>query len=218
MIPSVQKIVDRISEVFSIFDFSYFISGTTTYLIVCYGLWQYDLLQWPGTKLISIPISFLFAYLCGLITFAIGKLLRKCYVRYCLGKSMDDRFRTCFHAVVQYVREEEPRLRECATIADCKLYYTEMWSFLRQCEKAGATVAFINRYWVMQAVYEGLAASFLMGGVLGVILCSTKISFLSILIVITSFISFFFSCREGSRYADTQICEIVIAYKTFKFQ
>lgn len=213
-----QKIIDRISDIFSIFDFSYLVAGTATYLIICYGLWQYHLLQWSGNHIINGLISLILSYLCGLLSFAAGKLLRMGYIRFWLQEDVNARFFKCFNDAILYCRDADHPLMVYRTITDCKLYYTHMWAFLRHSHKAAATFSFINRYWVMQAVYEGLATSFLIGCILGVILCMTQITIIHIFILLFSVIAFFFCCHEGTRYAETQISEVVIAYKTFKFQ
>lgn len=214
---SIQKIVDRIYDIFSIFDFSYLVAGIATYLIVCYGLWRYELLKWSDNDFLNGTLSVLLSYLCGLISFTIGKSVRLFHIKYWLFEDVDERFMKCFNDAIIYSRDDNHPLKVYHTVHDCKLYYTEMWSFLRQCKEAAPTLSFVNRYWVMQAVYEGLSVSSLVGCILGIILCITKISTLHILIILTSIISLHFCCREGTRYAENQISEIIIAYKTFNF-
>lgn len=214
----IQKIIDRISDIFTIFDFSYLVSGITTLLMICYGLWHCDMLQWPDNFLIKGTFFVIMSYLCGLISFAIGKFLRPYYVILEGRGNINVRFMEKFRTVVAYGKDSDHPLKECTTEGECKLYYTEMWSFLRQCEGAASTLSFINRYWVMQAVYEGLAASFLIGAAIGVLLLCEACSFVFISIIIIGIICSLFCCHEATRYAESQISEIVIAYKNFKFQ
>lgn len=214
----VQKVIDRISDIFTIFDFSYLVAGITTFLIICYGLWHCDMLQLPDNFFIKGTLFIVISYLCGLISFAIGKFLRPFYVQLEGHGKINKRFFEIFNAAIVYSKDNTHPLKEYTTVKECKLYYTEMWSFLRQCEGAASMLSFINRYWVMQAVYEGLAASFLIGIGVGILLLWKTITFVSVLTTILCFICSLFCFHEGTRYADTQISEIVITYKNFKFQ
>lgn len=53
MISSVAKIIDKIGEIFTVFDFSYIVSGVATFSVICYGLWQNDLLGSLGSTVNS---------------------------------------------------------------------------------------------------------------------------------------------------------------------
>ena len=44
MFSSLNKIVDRIGEIFNVFDFSYIVSGIASLAVISYGLWRYNLL------------------------------------------------------------------------------------------------------------------------------------------------------------------------------
>ena len=59
-----QKIIDKISEAFSFFDFSYFVSGAATYGISCYFLKQFDELKLFESTTANVLISIVLIYLC----------------------------------------------------------------------------------------------------------------------------------------------------------
>ena len=76
MISSVTKIIDKIGEIFTVFDFSYIVSGIASFSIICYGLWQNDLLGSLGSTSLNVIAAIIFTYLCGLLSFTIGKTIR----------------------------------------------------------------------------------------------------------------------------------------------
>lgn len=228
MISSVTKIIDRIGEIFTVFDFSYVVSGVASFSIICYGLWKNDLLGSLGGTSLNVIAAIIFTYLCGLLSFTIGKAVRTkvidyelkkcCWIIYWPQKRQETRFMTDFKGTVEYVNKDAAVLMNYDNESDCKMYYTEMWTYLRECEDAVATMAFIDKYWVIQAVYEGLIASSLVGLVVGIILSFSNLYFINLIIIVCSAIACFFCCYEGTRYAEVQIKEVVIAYKYFKLK
>lgn len=222
-----QKIIDKISEAFSFFDFSFFVSGAATYGISCYFLWQFNELEPFKSTTINVLISIILIYLCGVISFSYGKLIRlKCFkiTRKCnwiqklFGRP--DSFVECFDKAIQYVNkglESSKQLPHNSLLESEKgSFYTEMWTFLRNKPEAKETVAFLNRYWVMQAVCEGLifsAALAFVGGITAWIFKENDVIYF--VISVMAFLAFLILCREGRRYAETQILEVVIAYKHY---
>ena len=71
---ALNKILDRIIDFFSILDISFLISGIATFTIVCYGAWLYDMFVWLGDGLEHLIYYIVLAYICGLVSFAFGKL------------------------------------------------------------------------------------------------------------------------------------------------
>ena len=239
-----QKIIDKISEAFSFFDFSFFVSGAATYGISCYFLWQFDELKPFGSTTTNVLISIILIYLCGVISFSYGKWIRLKYFQITRGCTKllkkfnwiqklqrrfnwiqkllrtPDRFVECFDKAIQYVNKGlEPNKqfpRNTLLESEKSYFYTEMWSFLRNRPEAKETVAFLNRYWVMQAVCEGLIFSSTLAFVGGIIAWEFKGNNVIYLVIsVASFLAFLILCREGRRYAETQILEVVIAYKHF---
>lgn len=86
MISSVTKIIDRIGEIFTVFDFSYIVSGVASFSIICYGLWKNDLLGSLGGTSLNVIAAIIFTYLCGLLSFTIGKAVRTKVIDYELKK------------------------------------------------------------------------------------------------------------------------------------
>lgn len=208
----VQKIVDRIAEFFTIFDFSFFISGITTLAVICYGLWETNLFIPFDNAFYNVIGCIVASYVCGLLSFAGGKWLRRKIIerKEICGMS---RFMYCFTGAMCYIKKHEYKEEEFRFESYCKTFYTEMWMHLRQNKEAAPTLAFLNKYWVLQAIYEGLVASSLMGIVVGGLLCWVEdFQFIYAFLIIFSIGSLVICCYEATRYAETQIKEIVLAY------
>lgn len=212
----VQKVVDRIAEFFTIFDFSYFISGITTLAVICYGLCETNLLKSFDSVFYNIIGCIVASYVCGLLSFVIGKYLRKNYIdkqKIC-GRS---RFMYYFTDAMRYIRKQEYKEEDYRFESHCKILYAEMWMHLRQNKEAIPTLAFLNKYWVLQAIYEGLMASSLTGFLVGGVLIGIKnFHLIYVALIIFSIVSFFVCRYEATRYAETQITEVVLAYHNLK--
>lgn len=228
-----QKIIDKISEAFSFFDFSFFISGAATYGITCYFLWQFNELKTFQSTTANVLISIIFIYLCGVISFSCGKWIRlKCFQFLRSHKKEEEKeeskknkkqpytFAECFDNAITYVNKRPGTNLSCYSLTDDekKYFYTEMWAYLRNKPEAKETLAFLNRYWVMQAVCEGLIFSSIIaftGGIIAYVNLKPR-DFTFLLISGMAILVFLILNREGRRYAETQILEVVIAYKYFK--
>lgn len=72
-----QKIIDKISEAFSFFDFSFLISGAASFGICCYGLNRIGMKIESDNITLNVIVIIFSIYISGLISFAIGKWVRK---------------------------------------------------------------------------------------------------------------------------------------------
>lgn len=240
---SFQNIIDKISEALSFFDFSFIVSGSVTYGAICYYLWRLDWLQIPNDTWIAVIASVVLIYVCGLISFILGKKLRIWHLK----KSMTEGYKNKFLAFFSMGKDKEifkynyNRIvtdllgnNERAQILkgikygdvelseeQAQLEYTVMWSYLRDCKECERTVTFINRFWVMQAVCEGLLFSsivIIIGGILAIVYSlynfgwGTDMFIQYISCIIAGCIGVFAFYKEGRRYAESQIQEVVITY------
>lgn len=230
---ALNKILDKVVDFFSIFDISFLISGIATFTMLCYAAWQYDLFVWLGNGIDCIVYYIILAYICGLVSFAFGKSFRTYGLRIKRDKQGQTQFIICFNNVIKYVNKREPNEDKLLTLfkdpEDAELYYSEMWSYIREKSASGATYNLLNRYWVSQAIYEGLLFPALLAFILGI--CLVLEAFIPFLKndahpawvpVVGALMSLFalgciyLFCREGKRYAETQIKEVVIIYKNLK--
>ena len=155
-----QKIIDCIAEAFSVFDFSYIISGGLTFFLLLVDLiYIHDVtISLEGT-FYKLVLAIFLSYVCGLIVWVMGRSLRafisdkdEDYVN--IYKTTLLSLGTSFQVPIQINTESKQ-----TKIDSIKTTYSYMWSWLqtkRNNEDINAKLKLINRYWVMQAVFEGL--------------------------------------------------------------
>lgn len=216
---SISKIIDKISDALNFFDFSFIVSGGLTFSIIYFTV-DYLNISPLFFNTINTPLKIITCigaiYICGLLSFAAGKNIRLAMLNL-LNKERC--FANIFKMTLKFIEKNggnnSNEINSFINEEECilKLYYTSMWLKLRHCADAEATIKHLNRFWVMQAVFEGLYFSFILAIICCAILMSVNQNF-SYCIYIT--LSGAFICyKEAQRYAETQINEIVIAYNKF---
>lgn len=231
---ALNKILDRIIDFFSILDISFLISGIATFTILCYGAWLYDLFVWLGDGLTCIIYYIVLAYICGLVSFSFGKWVgvRRKNRTHKKNRAMDGKqteFMKCFTNAINYVNSREKdcnkRLQVMKETKDAENYYTEMWYYIRSKSdnKARLSYNLLNRYWVSQAIYDGLLFPSLLSFALGICIClvayDNKPEWACWIGILISLAAIGCGCLfyiEGKRYAEAQIREVVIVYKYLK--
>ena len=209
MAANFQKIIDRISEAFSFFDFSFLISGSATFAICCYTLNRLGTDVSSDSSFLNVCVSIVGIYIAGLISFALGKKIRVWMV-----DKDGKRFEEIFNETVRFTKGAEYDYNT----QNLKLRYTQMWAHLRNNQEAKESTTFLNRLWVMQAVFEGLMFSSVIAIVSGVIL-GIVISWNMCdvwYMIIGGLIAAIACYWEGKRYAETQIKEVIITYYQLK--
>ena len=209
MAANFQKIIDRISEAFSFFDFSFLISGSATFAICCYTLNRLGTDVSSDSSFLNVCVSIVGIYIAGLISFALGKKIRVWMV-----DKDGKRFEEIFNETVRFTKGAEYDYNT----QNLKLRYTQMWAHLRDNQEAKESMTFLNRLWVMQAVFEGLmisSAIAIVGGViLGIVLGWKQCDVWYM--IIGGLIAAIACYWEGKRYAETQIKEVIITYYQLK--
>ena len=74
---SISKIIDRISETLNFFDFSFIVSGLLTYGIILFtadSIISVDYKNYNSGVIVVVSIALV--YICGLMSFSVGKFLR----------------------------------------------------------------------------------------------------------------------------------------------
>ena len=204
--PNFQKIIDIISGALCILDFSYIISGAATYLIIMYSLYYH------GVNLDLMKdkwfINILFAYISGVLSWLIGRYLCK-KIRDREG-TFDKDFDEWKYLVVNQLPADIRRFTN-------KQLYTYFWIELDK--KAPERANFVNRFWVMQAMFEGLVTSCLVGMVVLFELYYTfgenffgkyTIAFILLLLLLSYIL--YLGAKEQASY---QIKEVILGFKCY---
>lgn len=215
-----QKAIDGVSGALGFFDFSFLISGAATYTVLCYTLGCMGQLHPFNSLVVNILISIVTVYICGLISFAGGRWLRtkirwfSKIIRCPISKDFSQLFD---EAYVFPLTDKANKLDRTAYKGKEEIFYTYMWFRLREEKGAAATLDHINRYWVMQAVFEGLVFSFLFSTVcLAYLLTVNGCTTVWWLAMLVSVVALPICFHEATRYAETQIFEVVLAYRYYE--
>lgn len=222
---SFQKIIDVFVLALNVLDFSFLISGAGTLGILYVGLKYYIVVEW-----IQAPSCFwdtcvfiICTYICGLFSWGGGKVIRRNFP--CLWKCSDGKYDyDCYiEERIKWISKAiiPSSMLENRIIAFPSISYAAMWTLVSQKEEIKERYNFINKYWVMQAIFEGLIGTGIMGVVMvwWIFYNSIEVNYISINIMInyvalTVFFVFliYISFRESQKYVEQQIKEVVINY------
>ena len=199
---TLNKILDRIADVFSVFDFSFIISGMAAFIMI------YTFLSFTYREallLIDNNNSWIFIifviYILGLIMFALGRYIRQ--EVFGQKKSKYQLFKK--YGFISESNKEIDAL------------FSQYWNNLRN-DNSVRTYDYYNRLWVMTAVYEGLAGSVILAFIL-IILCFCTIVnscgwlpgillMIGIFLLICLLVSILF--REAKKNAETIIIDLIV--------
>lgn len=151
---TLNKILDRIADVFSVFDFSFIISGMAAFIMI-YTFLSFSYRE--ALLLIDSNNSWIFIifiiYILGLIMFALGR-----YIRQEVFGQKKSKYQLFKKNGFSSESDEE-----------IDILFSQYWNNLRS-DSNEKSYDYYNRLWVMTAVYEGLAGSVILAFIL-IILC-----------------------------------------------
>ena len=148
---TLNKIIDRIADVFSVFDFSFIISGITSFIMI-YTFLSFrnsDILLFLDGNLSWIFVIFTI-YILGLIMFALGRYVRQVL----LGQKK-----------YKYKLFEKYNVCDAKNEEKIDALYCKYWDNLKK-EGNEKDYDYYSRLWVMTAVYEGLIGNVVLALVL----------------------------------------------------
>jgi hypothetical protein len=208
-------VLERIAAFFDIFDLSFLVSGAVGFAALV--IW----LDAAGARMpitdgwLKIFALIIACYVIGLLCFATGRWLRMQLLMRIPNEAFDKAFLEILQAhglaaeavFVSYIGRRD--------IRGVWRLYVRLWAELRDSERSGLSLAFLNRYWVMAATYDGLGASMILWGAV-VADCmfglgaqrtiSPNIGVPALVILAVCSLACF---REASRYLRYQIEELV---------
>ena len=154
------KIVDALANAVSVFDFSFFISGAVTLGFIALDLHYYGhdgvlhLAGWIGAMIYILAV-----YVCGLMSWSIGKVMRWSILKWIWRKNggIDGDFKKKFKENIPSGAAAEGTNREEV------VKYAEMWVEIEKNPEMAQRLNMLNKTWVMVALFEGLAFSWIVG-------------------------------------------------------
>ena len=206
-----QKIINIISDAFSIFDFSYIISGGLTFLVILFDLHYHQVFFTVQGSTTAFLCGIFLSYICGVLSWLCGKNIRRFFF------DINKDFENTYDNAMLFIEHECKN--NSTPVDDKSLEYERIWIWLCKEESAKDRVNFIHRFWVMQATYEGLIFSSIISiAVLidlkvidnGFMDCYKFIGvFLLLLLVI------FLCAKEARSCARNQIREVILSYYSY---
>lgn len=227
MTDEIKNIVNKVSEGLNFFDFSFFVSGFLTFVIIEYAVNVLNYRYIYFSSFMDYVVAVVFIYILGIISFVSGRFLRT-KIRNRLevdGKPTKwyqvSTFKFIYTNTLTQLNVEAidgvPR-------TDSALAYSKMWIEIRKNDKEGKFYRDLYRQWVMQAVCEGLLFSFLLALLFSIILpiyewnSNGNMPHIAIYILglCGSILGILVCLREAQRYAENQIKEVIISYLLLK--
>ena len=74
---SFHKLIDTLSNAFSILDFSYIVSGGLAFLLILFDLYKHGVSFMMENLTITIVCGVFLSYICGLFAWLIGRFIRR---------------------------------------------------------------------------------------------------------------------------------------------
>lgn len=227
MADEIKNIVNKVSEGLNFFDFSFFVSGFLTFIIIEYAVNVFNDRYIHFASFMDYVVAVVFIYISGIISFVSGRFLRT-KVRDRLEVDVKP---TKWYQVSTFKFIYTNTLIKYNALAiegipktDPSLAYSQMWIEIHKNDNDGKSYRDLYRQWVMQAVCEGLLFSFLLALLFSLILpiyewrMNDTIPHISIYVIglCGSIIGILVCLREAQRYAENQIKEVIISYLLLK--
>ena len=123
---SFQKLIDTLSNAFSILDFSYIVSGGLAFLLILFDLHENNISFMMENLTITIVCGVFLSYVCGLFAWLIGRYLRRKTHKWFYGKKIEEMFQMVYNEMVSSLEgiETSPKL---PMTYNPSLSYEYMW-------------------------------------------------------------------------------------------
>lgn len=150
---ALQGLLQRIGDVFGLFDLSFFVAGAVCLGALVFGGWlalgDGFKAMWPQEmKVLHVGVGAVGAYVLGIVCFAFGRMLSR---------------RKDFYAHLQKRIEAfgvKDEVRPWLDSTGPSEMYTVLWVELRQNKELSPSFNLLLRYWVMAAMCDGLFIAF----------------------------------------------------------
>jgi hypothetical protein len=218
---ALKAIFDKLSEFIDLFDLSFLVSGILTASAFYFVYVLNDPLNIKLDKIDDWFKYFLilfFCYINGLISFAIGRLIRTEVVYRKDNYTFDLRIKESLEAhgvfndplIQMYFNNQIKR--------GAWRLYIRLWAEIRIKEKLSPSFSLLKRYWVMTATYDGVAFSIFSWTIIillwafGLFKENPPSYYILVPILISLGFIFYYTIREAQRYWYYQIEELIATF------
>jgi hypothetical protein len=152
----VSSVFDRLSEFFHIFDLSYIVSGVAMFGALSFlYLRNYAPQPIPFAPWVGVAALIVACYICGLLSFALGRLINTEVFRKRVMK------RTVRSVIAGHGLTAPVMAKYAETKEGDRSLYTRLWAEVSNNHSEKAVFRHLLRYWVMAATYDGVGAALL---------------------------------------------------------
>lgn len=199
---TIDNILNRVANVFNIFDFSFFISGAVAFIQIYLFMLFND-----NNNLVVLEKYFnwwnvlIVIYILGLVMFALGRFIRQ------------DMFKQKYR---KYSLFEEYGICDKSKEKEIDMLFCQYWTNLRNGNDLKG-YDYYSRLWVMTAVYEGLASNVLLAwGLIMPWICETFNEYCLWVIfaaLVVAVLMMFLLFREARKNAETIVEDFIVMNK-----
>ena len=213
---ALKLIFDKVAGFFDIFDLSFLVSGASIFAAIVLWLKSHNYKLDLGSGLTNKLLIILICYVFWLLSFSVGRRIRQ-VVAVAAGWLNSD-YSRLRELITDHGIEKNELIRayfERETPHALDALYYRLWAELRQDQSLAPSLTFINRFWVMTATYDGLAASllvwiFVLAELMLLSHIYESISWqMSVLVLSALTICFMFCLYEATQYLRGQINELL---------
>jgi hypothetical protein len=208
-------LLERVSRFFDLFDLSFVISGATALaaLAVSLRLVGMDLPVLEGWLLVAIVV--VGSYVSGIVCFAVGRWSRMLRQAETGNAAFDAHFRNVLGAhgltthpeVAAYIGREPRGIWRL---------YVRLWAEVRRTPGLNESLALLNRYWLMAAMFDGMACAlfaWIAALVVWGVTSGESVNLASAFLGAGVLIALILACaREAGRYVEYQVEELVAVF------
>jgi hypothetical protein len=209
----VRTLFSRLGEFFHIFDLSFLVSGVLTLSALIFLFMRLGFrLELPFAGWVSGLALIIVAYVCGLVSFALGRSLNgKLFRRTALAnlKAAVVGQGLTGEAVRKFLDSEEP------TGFPLWRLYIRLWQQLAYKHPHSVAFHHLSRYWAMAATYDGVAVSLMVWTIVVTPVDLFGSVYLSLPLTLVVMLALLFASllclRQGAKYYEFQVEDLVAA-------
>ena len=204
-------IFGRLAEFFHILDLSFIVSGTASFGGLIFLWLNLGIkIRFPFASWVAGFAIILSCYICGLISFAVGRLING----YLFRRTVLD---TVFWKAIDFQKLDLPDEFKNDPENKGKMWrlYIRLWQQFSIKYSSGIAYSHLTHYWAMAATYDGLATSLLLWAVAivvsvfagGLVLSQPILWIFCLVLLLVAILSF----RQGAKYYEFQVEDLIAA-------
>lgn len=206
-----KSLFGRLGEFFHIFDLSFFVAGTLSFGAAAFVYVHLSFhTPFPFPAWVAGLGVILACYICGLLSFAVGRLINGQFRRRVVLERL---LRPAVEMHALHGKATDGFLAHSTNQWQAWRYYIRLWQEMTWRHSRTVAFAHLSRYWAMAATFDGLGAAFILWAiavvavkVLGLsMMGSVAVISVGVLCVATAALCFY----QGGKYYEAQVEDLI---------